>query len=267
MNRKRFKTPDKFRKIPLILKIPLLIFVAISLYTGIQGYRAATLVQTELNDQYRSNDSLIVRMAQSDPLFDRIMTENWLQTQLRLSASDSIILYINLRDSSISMELKGVTIYERRLENFRYSKVFDKIDRSAKIRLLSNPLMVTADTASIPKANYRTVKAPKNEEEAGLLTAQILPDTIREEVAARLLLENGMTILMEQGSQKVNHDSRSYRKFLSDQRTKTWLVLCKDLFSLQVPDYHPWIKIYLPGDEVKNIYRALPVNAMVVLMI
>lgn len=267
MDRKIFKTLDKFRKVPLIIKIALLIFAVFSLYTGIQGYRAATRVLAQLNDQYRSNDSLMVRMVQSDPLYDRIMTENWLQTQLRLSASDSIILYINLRDSSVSMVLKGVTIYERRPENFRYSKIFDKIDRSAMIRLLSNPLMVTADTASIPKANYRTVKAPKNEEEASLLTTQILPDTIREEVAARLLLENGMTIFMEQGSQKINHDSRSYRKFLSDQRTKTWLVLCKDLFSLKVPDYHPWIKIYLPGDEVKNIYRALPGNAMVVLMI
>jgi hypothetical protein len=267
MDRKIFKTLDKFRKVPLIIKTALLIFAVLSLYTGIQGYRAATRVLAELNDQYRSNDSLMVRMVQSDPLFDRIMTEKWLQTQLRLSALDSIILYINLRDSSISLVLKGVTVFDQPLESFGYSKILNKMDRSAKVSLLSNPLMVTADTASIPKANYRTVKAPKNEEEASLLTTQILPDTIREEVAARLLLENGMTILLEQGQQKISHDSRSYRKFLSDQRTRTWLFLCKDLLSLKIPDYHPWIKIYLPGEEVKNIYRALPGNAMVVLMI
>jgi hypothetical protein len=267
MNKNLLKAKDRFRNLPPLLKMALMIFILLVVFISIQGYRAATRAVTEINNLFRSDDSLMIKMIQYDPLFEQIRNESYLQTRLRMAASDSIILYINLMDSTISMSLKGVTVYDHRLERFAYSKLFDKIDRSAKVNLLSSPLIITTDTANIPKENYKTVKAPKNEEEANLLTAQIIPDTTREQVAVRLVLENGMIILMEQDPKTIEHNSRSYRKFVSSQRRKGWVVLWKDLFSLEVPEYHPWIKLYLPPEEVKNIYRALPRNGTVVLKI
>ncbi len=126
-------------------------------------------------------------------------------------------------------------------------------------------MAITIESASILKEPIRTIKAPKSEEEAAMQANLAPPDTTREYVALRLETTQNTVLAFEQAPGTAPKSARNYHRFLKDQKNTALWEFWKNLLSFKTPVYKPWIKIYLPPEEVKSIYRAMPVEGSVIL--
>ena len=98
--------------------------------------------------------------------------------------------------------------------------------------------------------------APKDTSE---YKPDIMPDTsITETICYILDMTNGTRIYVYQEEKDKREDSKNIFRFDMDDRLKnTWLAI-KDVAHFKVPEYHPYIKMKIPRDDAKIIYRAIP---------
>lgn len=87
----------------------------------------------------------------------------------------------------------------------------------------------------------------------------IIPDTTYHEPVNYILeTDIGIRIFIYQ-SEKILPSDRKHQYFfdLNDRLRNTWNSL-KRVAILEVPEYHPFIKLVLPGADARIIYRAIP---------
>jgi hypothetical protein len=131
--------------------------------------------------------------------------------------------------------------------------------------MLSTPLTISADLATIKKEPVMIKMAPKDTSE---YKPDIMPDTsITEPVNYILEMTNGIRIFVCQEENEKRADRMSLLKFdIHDRLHQTWIAV-KRVAVLKVPEYHPFIKIKLPRSDAKIIYRAIPKNGQISLFI
>jgi len=254
-------------KLPIYIKIAIVFAGVIIVFFSIQSYRSTNQAIQKLNDRYHSTDSIMNKASNQDELFALLKKQGFLQSSLKQAESDSIGLCINFVDSSVALTLKGVELHGSKIIGFTSSNIFSNMDRASLITMLSGPLTITEDTSNIFKEPIKTVKAPKNEAEAAQMIPQNIPDTIQENVVIQLELDSAITVLILQEPDSVSNDQKNYDAFLSSLNRKKSMDMWKSLITFHLPEYKPWIKIYLPADEAKSLYRALPARGNVILKI
>ena len=252
-------------KIPASAKFILIIIVILILFFSIQSFRGSIKAVNRFDQRYLTGDSLTIKASTNDALYAMLNDKAFLQASLELADGDSIGLSINMQDSTVNLVLKGIVLYSCRMDGFRISPIFSKLGRQGILELSSRPLTILTDTANILKVPIRTIKAPKNEEEAALQVNLAAPDTTQEYVALRLETEPNFILAFEQVPAAVPKNAGTYHRFLAYHQNKALWSLWQNLLTFKTPDYRPTIRIYLPPDEVKSIYRALPIHGRVIL--
>jgi len=87
----------------------------------------------------------------------------------------------------------------------------------------------------------------------------IAPDTsLTEPVNFILEMTDGTRIYICQQENDKRGDRRSRFMFDLHYRLREALSDIKSIFSFRVPEYHLYIKIYLPRSDARIIYRAIP---------
>ncbi|NJN27586.1 MAG: hypothetical protein HC819_17235 [Cyclobacteriaceae bacterium] len=254
-------------KLPLYYKISLTVVAILLVLVGIQSYRGTRHALRQLNSSYAPQDSILWFANQDDSVFQLMKKRAYLKARLRQAESDSIGLSIDLLDSTVGLRLKGVELHGSKMIGYSHSRLFDKMDHASLVNMLSGTLEISTDTSNTHKEPIKTVKAPKNEEEAAKMLVEHLPDTIDEFVAIRLLLDENLLVTIEQWPDSVPSSAQAYHDFISADKRQKSVTLWKDLLSLRRPAYQAWIRIYLPPQEAKSIYRALPKKGNVILKI
>lgn len=193
----------------------------------------------------------------TDSAYLRLIKERaLLQSRLIMAETDSIYLTINLADSSMNLEISGVVVHKSKMSSFKASKILTNGNENIIFAMLSTPLTISSDIATIKKEPVMVKMAPKDTSE---YKPDIMPDTsITEPVSYILEMTNGTRIFVYQQEEEKPADRMAIFRFdLNDRLRQTWKAL-KRVAVFKVPEYDLYIKIKLPRADAKIIYRAIP---------
>lgn len=184
------------------------------------------------------------------------------KARLKMAQTDSIGLSLNLPDSTISLEISGVTVTNVKIEKQRISGSIYAVDHAALALMFSQPLRISEMVATIEKEPIIEKIAPRDTTEANQ-TADIPQALKHDPVFFELTLNNGLKLRVLQ-SETSDKEERSSRFWFNFRRaTHKALGNIKSLIRFEVPEYSPEILIMIPGAKARAIYRAIPEKGLV----
>jgi hypothetical protein len=193
----------------------------------------------------------------SDSTYVAMLKEKaFLQARISMAESDSVYMTLNLADSTAKLEISGVEVHTAKISEIKISGILRSGNEYAISAMLSTPMNVVNDLASIKKEPLMIKMAPKDTSE---FKPDIIPDTSDYEPVNYILeLDNGIRIFVYQETDTITSDKNNLFIFDLNNRLKnTWSSL-KSIARLRVPEYHPFIRIRLPKADAKILYRATP---------
>lgn len=245
-------------------------FLALLLFLFLIQVAISPLQKMKEYNQLAVSDSLFMAgydSAFDDPELKSLVKDRTYKTALlQLSESDSIQLAINLYDSTANLFINGVLIHRTSIPSFKTDRLLKGMPLKQQIRLLSRPLPVHAQYATIVKEPIVVRHAPKDTLEAALNAWQ--PDTLIQNPAYCMLsLDFGIRLVLEQEDNPRFRDSWVRFVFYSRLKGEDSLRALVHFLSFRKQEYHPCISIKMPVNDLRAIYRALPGQAYVVLAI
>lgn len=236
----------------------LIYFAAIS---ALSPLRKMTAIENEFGPEKAENKTINEKMY-SDSAYLALLKETaYMRAKTLMARTDSIYLAINLADSTADIEISGVVVHSAKIGSYRMSSILDKGDRYLIYTMLSKPMTIENSLATIKKEPVMIKIAPKDTSE---YQPDIIPDTsLVEHVNFILDVSDGMRIYVyQEESDKPAERGSTFRFDFRDRLVTAWNSM-KSAARLKVPEYHPYIKIRIPREDVKIIYRALPRNGQV----
>jgi len=195
----------------------------------------------------------------SDSAYLALLKErSFLQSRLIMAKSDSIYLSVNLTDSIVMLEISGVTVHSSGISRISRSSILESNNNLSIFNLLSEPLIISAYYSSIPREPLMLKIAPKDTSE---YQPDIVPDTSDVEPVNFILhTDKGIVIQVYQENNLAKSDGYAQFFFDLSHRFRTFLKAFKSIMVIKIPDYEPFIRIEIPRDDAKIIFRALPEN-------
>ena len=180
----------------------------------------------------------------------------WLQSKTIMAATDSIYLTIDLNDSIADIAINGVIVHSSPISRFRISRVFKKGNEASLNTFFSNPLSITSSVSTIRKEPLMIKMAPKDTSE---YKPDVIPDTAHTQPVNFVLnMTDNVNIYFYQDDIEGLGDWLTRIMFDFRLRlSETWRAV-KSVAVLKVPEYHPYIKLYVSRADGRIIYRALP---------
>lgn len=201
----------------------------------------------------------------SKKMVDLKMEEMFLQSQLAMAKRDSINLIVNLVDSMVSLNIKGVTIRECKIHRFQLSHAFKHIKTNPLFfEWLAEPFVLEQEWATTPKVPIKIRKAPKDTNEAKKYKTE--PAALdKPDVYYTMQFDRNLFLRMHQieattfwgGIRKWFYNKRLFLETIKD----TFVAF----FHLTSPETPFWIEIKISKNDALAIYRALPDNAALAL--
>lgn len=181
----------------------------------------------------------------------------------KMATSDSAGLAVNLTDSTLTLEIKGVTVRTIPVISFRTAYSLEGIDHYAMTSLGSSPFIINYSESTIPKEPIMVTIAPRDTAEASRRLS-VIPDTsVVAPVCFQLRLDSGIRLVIMQDCAGNSGDCRKVRRFLFRLAVRDAWGGIKNSALIRMPEYEPEIRIVVSKADARIIYRALPYNGMV----
>ncbi len=200
-----------------------------------------------------------------DQVFMLRREESFLHSRLTMAKSDSIGLTFDMHDSLLMLELQGVVIHQANVYQVKMSPIFAKINRSAFFDLFGAPFKVDSCRSTVIKEPIIVQKAPADTIEAA--KQETIRDTMPPPPATYHLYLNKDIELIIMQTGVVDRKNEVYRQFIKTNRNQYARLILRDLIRFQIPDYRPWIQVYVNQDDAITIYRAIPYHSLVTIRI
>jgi len=176
--------------------------------------------------------------------------------------ADSSSLVIQVNDTLLWMELKGIPFHEVEIAQFRLPSALRKLDAPRILALFGSPADVLERTGTITREPITVIQAPKDTIEAAQNT--FMPDTTQiEETHFSLMLSNGIQLVVTGWDEA--HPALKRGRFKAGQHFAYLKKLLKAGITGNTLPYHPVIHLTIPTREAKVIYRALPEKPKIVI--
>ncbi len=229
-----------------------------------------------LSPMHKLND--LNRMVKADSIFSKnyqglfndpglaflIHEKSYKEALLEISDNDSINLVINMIDSTICLTINGVTIHKTIPGSIKLDPMFENLPHPIYTWLFSKPLMIYEEQATIVKEPIVVRQAPKDPEEAAINAYE--PDTLIQNPAfLRMKLDHGIHLVFEQDNNPEWNDKKTRFFFRMQHWLPHFIDNLKSFFSFRKQNYTPSILIKMPVNDLREIYRALPTHARVVI--
>jgi hypothetical protein len=199
-------------------------------------------------------------------LFNLYEEKIFLESRLAMAKTGSIGLVVNLKDSILNIEIGGINLHSSEISKYRVSRTFRSIDNKAYLGLFSKPFKTVRNSGTFVKEPIVVKKAPKDTIEAARQAT--VPDSLKTGPAyvAMTLDYNIRLSLYQENSGSIwalicRFFFKSGRRFRQAGET-IWGAL-----TFKIPEFRPEIRVFIPKDDLVTIYRALPVDAHVVIKI
>jgi len=201
--------------------------------------------------------------AKKDTAWLRLYKEkDWLETRLQIARTDSISMSVDLLDSTLQIELKGVVLKKSKMLDFKADRFLYRLNPAAYHHLLGKQAKADRVVSSIPKEPLIIKKAPKDTADVQDGTATV--DTTKTEVVHWVLnLDNKVVIKIEGVDPGSGSDWWEGQKFWMFQDLKQTATELGKTVLFKSPEYFPEIRIIIPEADAKALYRALPVSPLV----
>lgn len=204
-----------------------------------------------------------------DPsLIDLMKEKAWIESRIKMAASDSVGLSIDLEQHTIQLELEGVVVMKSKIRDFSTSGFFRHMDGNVYFNMFGSPLTIVKFESSIEKNPFKVVIAPKNEAEAEAAVAK--KDSVPDENVFWTVEFDRDFELNIQGIDSVSESQSKYKLgkgFEFERDLKNIANSFEHILKFTKPVYTPEILISIPENEAKAILRALPRKAMVTIRI
>ncbi len=253
---------DKSRKKNFLILI--CIFAAFIIYYSIMSMlgpgRKLSQLKTELATE-QTNNITDLRIFSDSAYLKLLKEKSYLQSRVTMAGTDSIYLTLNLSDSIINIEISGVVVHEARLSRKKVSKMLTKGNENLILSMLATPFIIKNEYSTIKKEPVMIKMAPKDTSE---YKPDIMPDTsLTVPVNFIMEMSNGTKIYVYQEEKEKFFSGLKLSLFgLKEKFRVAWSSL-KSVVLFKVPEYHPFIKIWVPRSDAKVIYRAIPNNGQV----
>lgn len=190
----------------------------------------------------------------------------YMKARLEMVKGDSVNLVLNLTDSIIGLEIKGVIVFEVRLESYHLSRGFRKKDQDTLLAMLSTPYTMESRFASIPVHPVVIKEAPKDTVEANQAPSE-LPAPVEKDVYCTMLFDKELTLFLRQSDPNSGFNKKDIRRYYRQQRRLVFKHVAWSLVHFRRPSYRFWISVSVSKDDARSIYRALPERARMSLLI
>jgi hypothetical protein len=251
------------RKSPLL--IPVIIILALMVYSAVMATLGPGRKYKALFNEYSFKQGDKVKVDErifSDSAYLKLLKEKaFYQSRAAMAETDSIYITVNISDSAVNLEVSGVSVHRTKIRKIKISKIFKGGNDYIISTMLSRPFTIKNDISSIEKEPLMIKMAPKDTSE---YQPDIMPDTADYEPVNFILdVENGIRIFVYQADKLHHGDGRHVFWFDLRYRFRNTLQSLKSILIFKIPEYHPYIKLRLPRDDAKIIYRALPENGQI----
>jgi hypothetical protein len=184
------------------------------------------------------------------------------KAKLAMAATDSAGLIISVPDSTISLEIRGVKVYESKIEQFYIDPIMLSYGIHTYLKKFGKPSKIAASRGNYEREPIVHIDAPEDTSAAKAIKHS--PDTaITRKVDISFNMENNTTLrisgytIMPQQNLLVNiWQSLKYR-----------LQMSKEVFSFVFDRknfvHKPHIDLVIKNKEALILYRALPLKGQV----
>jgi hypothetical protein len=193
-----------------------------------------------------------------------IRTKTFLDARLAMSESDSIGMTINLRDSLVQLEMKGVVLRQVKFDKLEISRFYKGLTPVAYASHFSTPFTIGEIEGSIVKEPITVRKVPKDTIEAAQNEVKV--DTTGVEfVEWHFTLDSALMVSFVQSDQLEGPVTLATLKYRFRRYLKTLVETNHSTLRFRKPQIYPEMTIFIPANEAKSFYRALPPRGQVVL--
>jgi len=190
-------------------------------------------------------------------IFEKKKNLAFQQNRLLLSRQDSIYLLVNIPDSSVTIEIKGLAARTCKIQSFEMSKRLHYGQHEALLNWLSEPFSLENELSTIPKTPTLVVEAPKDTAEAAKLPRKPL-EPEKTFVQYTLWFSRNLVIEVEQTELPAESDFELIRRYKHQHDSLFKRSLIKKIAEPMHPDQPIQIKIKLNEADARAIYRAMP---------
>ncbi|MFT3737695.1 MAG: hypothetical protein QM786_02955 [Breznakibacter sp.] len=244
---------SKYRIAQIVIGLCLAVMIV---YTVV-GVLAARKRIAEMNGLYMPEK----RMEGNDDqqVFETRKQNSFDLARLTLAKSDSVSMLIDLVDSLVTLNLKGVTVHKAKIVNYSKSALFDALHPDALVNMMSKPMQVKTYYSSIVKEPRIYKKAPKDTIEAA--TQELEQDTMVAHLPSFyfLGLDNDIQISFMHEFEKEH----SYFPLVKNQKIGQFKAATDSLKKFALPEYLPYINIEMAKSDATTVFRAIPQHAYV----
>jgi hypothetical protein len=193
-----------------------------------------------------------------------IRDKTFLTARLTLAANDSIGLTINLKDSVVQLETKGVVLKQVRFEEAEISRFFKSFKPVTYTKTFSKPFKISRFGGTIVKDPITVKKAPKDSIEAAKNVTEV--DTSKVEfVEWQMLLNQSFLVSFVQSDREFGKMDKTTFQYRYNHYYEKLTGNLKNIVHLKRPVFVPEITIFIPKNEAKSFYRALSKKGEVVI--
>lgn len=177
--------------------------------------------------------------------------------RLGLARQDSIYLVLDLSDSTISLEIKGVNVRKCPIQSLQISNRITSADPDLLLNWVSEPFTLHSEISSIPKTPFLIVEAPKDTAEAARLPRKPL-EPEKTFVHYILWFDRDLMLEIEQSEPLRPEDEEIAYRFRHQQDSVLRRSAIKKL-SRPLPANSPvHIKLLLSEADARAIFRGMP---------
>ncbi len=238
--------------------IPAILLGLFLLYTLAMAVSVRKEVRNWKSVTGEKRDSLLISPGEQELMHQK----TFLEARIALAGNDSIGITIDLRDSLVRLETRGVILREIQFSEAEISRFFRSLGPAPYAAIFSKPFRINEIEGTIVKEPIKVKKAPRDTTEAALQISTV--DTSRVEfIEWHLQLDSSFVVSFIQNDGKAGPFNWPTMKYRFRRHYQTLLETYRALSRFRLPAYLPEITVFIPGNEAKSFYRALPRNGMV----
>lgn len=251
-----YVSSDRTAKILAWTVVGILFLVYYTLMSVYAPLKKMELLKHEYGYRQGGNNPLDERIFTDSAYLNLLHEKSFLQSRAAMAATDSVYLSINLSDSTLNLEISGVTVHKAQIGRISISNILGGGNNYIVLSMLSDPLIINKNFSSIRKEPLMIKMAPRDTSE---YVPDIIPDTADYEPVNFIMeMENGIRLHIYQEDRLKLGDGLCRSLFDIYHRFRYTAKTFLRVITFRLPDYQPYIKLRIPRSDAKIIYRALP---------
>ena len=187
----------------------------------------------------------------------------FLKAKQKYLNSDSVIMILDLTDSIISLDIRGVRVLETPIMDMEMSKAFRKLDASEILALMQTPLTLEGRNGTIAAVPIVVKEAPKDTAEANSETVEYLNPKM-EDVYVTMDFDRDFLIYLEQFEPPTPEDINANIEYQEYIRNEQFQLSWTALKQFRSPVHPMWLRIKIHREDARSVYRALPENGKMI---